>query len=84
MPKQTTKPPTYRLTLTQPAVAAAIGLTGSKALFRTPKIGVPRSDGKIDVGISYNLLDQLQTAALPKENLSDTLLRLYPSPKEST
>lgn len=37
---------------------------------------VPRSDGKYDIPISPALYDQLQTAALPRENFSDTVIRL--------
>lgn len=75
MPKQTTKPPRYRLTVTHAALLAAQSRT--PPLFK-PTIAIRRPDGKVDVAISFNTLDQLQTAALPKENLSDTLLRLYP------
>ncbi len=47
-------------------------------MFATPCVGVgiSRPDGRYDVGISMGLLDQLQTASLPKENLSDTLVRI--------
>lgn len=75
MPKPTTKPPRYRLTVTHLALLAA--MSRKPPLFK-PTIALKRPDGKVDIGISYNTLDQLQTAALPKENLSDTLLRLYP------
>jgi hypothetical protein len=36
----------------------------------------PRNDGKWDAAISHSLKDQLQTASLPKENLSDTVERI--------
>jgi hypothetical protein len=74
MPKPLTKPPLYRLTLTMDAVKAAV-CGPNKKLFK-PSRSALRLDGRIDVGISFGLLDQLQTAALPKENLSDTVLRI--------
>lgn len=77
--KQKQKPPLYRLTLTKEALAAAV-LGHSKSLFR-PTMAIIRPDGRIDVGITHGLLDQLQTAALPKENLSDTVLRIM-APKQ--
>lgn len=64
---------------------APMRLTLSKEAFvLLPKIvpkslawlGVSRPDGKWEVPVSPALYDQLQTAALPKENLSDTVLRL--------
>lgn len=76
MPKPTTKPPLYRLTLTRAAFWAA--MERNKPLFQSFLV-FERRDDRLDVGITYALLDQLQTAALPKENLSDTLLRLYPT-----
>jgi hypothetical protein len=71
---QKIKPPLYRLTLTMDAIQVA--LRGpNKKLFK-PTRSALRPDGRIDVGITFGLLDQLQTAALPKENLSDTVLRI--------
>lgn len=71
--KQISKPGLYRLTLSAEAfalVAADIkGPIRSKAMMQRP-------DGKWDIAISYGLLDQLKTAALPQENLSDTVLRI--------
>jgi hypothetical protein len=72
--KQKTKPPLYRLTLTIEALQAALR-SPNKRLFK-PSLSQLRPDGRIDVGISFGLLDQLQTAAYPKENLSDTVLRI--------
>ena len=72
--KQKQKPPLYRLTLTREAVQAAV-MSKNKSLFRPTRAYI-RPDGNIDVGITHGLLDQLQTAALPKENLSDTVLRI--------
>lgn len=69
---QKTKPPLYRLTLSRTAYFAAAEV---KRIFK-PQIPFERQDSKVDVGISHNTLDQLQTAALPKENLSDTVLRI--------
>jgi hypothetical protein len=72
--KPKTKPPLYRLTLTMDAIQAAVR-GPNKHLFK-PTRSFLRPDGRLDVGISFALLDQLQTAALPKENLSDTLVRI--------
>jgi hypothetical protein len=76
MPAPLTKPQLYRLTLkSEAAVVAFCQLLANQ---KPPRlgVGVSRPDGKYDVGISMSLLDQLQTASLPKENLSDTLLRI--------
>ena len=62
--------PQYRLTLTKASCSAL------QQISRKIRIGVLRNDGKVDVAISFSLLDQLQTSALPKENLSDTILRI--------
>lgn len=70
--KQKPKPPLYRLTLSRAAYFAA---ADAKRVFK-PQIPFERADGKVDVGIPHSMLDQLQTAALPKENLSDTVVRL--------
>lgn len=67
--KKKTKPPAYRLTLSMDAFNAA------RSKLRLQYF-VLRRDNRIDVPISMSLLDQLQTAALPKENLSDTVLRI--------
>ena len=67
-----TQPMRMRLTLTKPATAALPKVVaGPKAW-----VCVGRSDGKYDVPITPALYDQLQTAALPRENFSDTILRL--------
>lgn len=81
MPKPLTKPPVYPLSLTREALEAAMGLKRptSQPLFKGTKMAVQHPSGKVVIGISFSLLDQLQTAALPKENLSDTILRLYPA-----
>lgn len=71
--KSKTKPPLYRLT-----VDAAVFWSVHDRFLKRPTIAIKRPDGKIDVAISYNTLDQLKTHALPKENLSDTLQRIYP------
>ena len=73
MPKPKVKPPLYRLT-----VEAKVFWQVHERFLKRPALAFKRGDGKIDIGIDYNLLDQLKTAALPKENLSDTLARLYP------
>ena len=62
--------PQYRLTLTKDSCQVL------QRLSNKIRIGVLRPDGKVDVAIPFNLLDQLQTFALAKENLSDTLLRI--------
>lgn len=68
MPKPLTKPQLYRLTLSAEAFELWCKTKHSIASIRP--------DGKWEVAITYGLLDQLQTAALPKENLSDTVLRI--------
>jgi hypothetical protein len=75
MPKPLTKPPLYRLTLKADAVQAFLILMCNQKPARVG-VGISRPDGRYDVGISMGLLDQLQTASLPKENLSDTLVRI--------
>ena len=67
--------PQYRLTLTKLSCQAL------QRLSMKIRIGVMRPDGKVDIAISFSLLDQLQSAALPKENLSDTILRIAPPTK---
>lgn len=79
MSKQTTKP-MYRLTLKSNAVVAFSQLMCRQKPPRVG-IGVSRPDGKYDVAITPSLMDQLQTAALPKENLSDTVLRIMSNQK---
>lgn len=82
MPRPLTKPQLYRLTLKADAVVAF-----SKLMCRQkpPRVGmgISRPDGRYDVGISIALLDQLQTHALPRENLSDTIVRVASSWKGS-
>lgn len=75
MPKPLTKPPLYRLTLVPDAMAALVSWLDARKR-GAGLIATLRADGKYDVAITYGLLDQLQTAALPKENLSDTVLRI--------
>lgn len=73
MPRPLTKPPKVRLTLTKEATKVF-----SKVV-QCPTAGwlcVRRSYGKYDLPVSQSLYDQMQTAALPGENFSDTLLRL--------
>lgn len=70
--KQKTLRPIYRLTLTQ----AALLMLPTIVKFRHMPQMVKRPDGKVDVAISLPLLDQLKTAALPQENLSNTVFRL--------
>lgn len=64
----------HRLTLTQTALTGLSLICPVKPMSVRPVM--IRADGKFDVGISHALYDQLQTAALPKENLSDTVIRL--------
>lgn len=73
--KQLHKPKLYRLTLNPDAVQAFAILMANQ---KPPRLGlaVHRTDGKYDVGISHAMLDQLQTHALPRENLSDTVVRV--------
>lgn len=75
MPRPLTKPPRYRLTVTDAAGMVLVRCVRTKRGFPMP---IGRADGRFDIGITFGLLDQLQTAALPKENLSDTLLRIAP------
>lgn len=75
MSRPKTKPPLYKLTLKPDAVLAFSMLMARQTPPRVG-VGISRPDGKCDVGISMALLDQLQTASLPKENLSDTLVRI--------
>lgn len=65
-------PPQCRLTLTDQACRVFANMM----IFKRLPVSVRRPDGKIDVAISHSLYDQLQTAALPKENLSDTIIRI--------
>ena len=69
-------PAMYLLTLSDKAFQLFI-----TTMTKSGKFAILRPDGKWDVGISFNTLDQLKTAALPKENLSDTVVRLM-SPKQ--
>jgi hypothetical protein len=73
MPRPLTRPDRMRLTLTKEATVAL-----PKVVKPGPAawLCVERPDGKYDVAVSVSLYDQLQTAALPRENFSDTLLRL--------
>lgn len=64
----------HRLTLTQESLCGLSLIAPVRPMSVRPVM--VRADGKFDVGISHALYDQLQTAALPKENLSDTVIRL--------
>lgn len=75
MPKNLTKPPLLRLTLKADAIHIFARLMVSQKPPRVG-IGVMRHDGKYDVGVTAGFIDQLQTASLPQENLSDTLVRI--------
>jgi hypothetical protein len=68
------KPPKARLTLTKEATQVFSKVV--RCQFAAGWLCVPRSDGKYDLPVSNSLYDQLQTAALPSENFSDTILRL--------
>lgn len=70
MPRPLTLPP-VRLTLENDVAKMVIAGGPLKIL-----AGVRRLDGKWDIFVSFSAFDQLQTAALPKENLSDTVKRL--------
>jgi hypothetical protein len=71
-------PGMYRLTLTRESFAAV--LANSECGF-SPKVAFQRPDGKWDCAISFALADQLKTAALAGENLSDTVLRVMATQK---
>lgn len=75
MAKPTTKPVPMRLTLQPNALQAFSEMMAAQ---KPPRMGVAvlRPDGKYDVPVSAALYDQLQTHARPKENLSDTLIRV--------
>lgn len=75
MAKPLTKPQNMRLTLQPNALQAYMDLMASQ---KPPRVAfaVGRPDGKYDVPVSVALYDQLQTHAKPKENLSDTLVRV--------
>lgn len=74
MSKRSMKPAKVRLTLSKEAVGVFAKVVKSSGGYGW--LCVPRSDGKYDMPVSASLYDQLQTAALPKENFSDTILRL--------
>lgn len=68
-------PPLYRLTLSQHALVLLY--PHLRSVKRLGIVGtITRPDGRVDVPISFGLLDQLKTAALPKEDLSDTVVRV--------
>lgn len=75
MPYPTTRPDRVRLTLSKDATVVLPKVVKGPSVW----ICVRRNDGKYDVPVSPALYDQLQTAALPRENFSDTLLRLAAS-----
>lgn len=64
----------HRLTLTQDALCGLSLIAPVRPMSVRPVM--VRADGKFDVGVSHALYDQLQTASLPRENLSDTVIRL--------
>lgn len=74
--KKPNKPKALRLTLNSDE--AAMAFAQLMANQRPPRLvgGYSRPDGKYDVPISYSLMDQLQTHAIARENLSDTVLRV--------
>lgn len=82
MSRPLTKPQLYRLTLRTNAIVPFSILMANQ---NPPRLVMARQrpDGKYDVGISHALFDQLQTASLPSENLSDTIVRVVPAPKGS-
>lgn len=80
MSKPLTKPALYRLTLKPDAIIAYVQLMANQKPPRTG-VGYSRPDGRYDVGITNGLLDQLQTAASPNENLSDTVRRIVAKQK---
>lgn len=68
------KPPvSFRLTLKRDAVIA-LAKAPKKPFIFMPMIARP--DGGADVAVSISIADQLMTAARPRENLSDTVLRI--------
>lgn len=73
-------PPKYRLTLSNEAFLA-VAEQCSRAFIGDGRGIVKRNDGKWDIAISRSLLDQLHTAAFPRENLSDTVLRIMAKQK---
>ena len=72
MPRPLTRPSRVRLTLSKDATIALPKVIKGPSAW----LCVGRPDGKYDVAVSQSLYDQLQTAALARENFSDTLLRL--------
>lgn len=64
----------HRLTLSQEALCGLSLICPVRPMSVRP-VQI-RHDGKFDVGVSHALYDQLQTASLPRENLSDTVIRL--------
>jgi hypothetical protein len=64
--------PLFRLTLS--AEAFVLAITKSKPL--AGKAASARPDGKWDVFISVSAADQLMQMSEPKENLSDTVVRI--------
>jgi hypothetical protein len=80
-PSSPPKPvPLFRLTLSVEAFTLA--LAKSKPL--AGKVAYSRPDGRWDVGISVSAADQLMQMAEPKENLSDTVIRLLSAPTQVT
>lgn len=66
----------YRLTLSPEAFALAVGKKSPLA----GEVAFRRPDGKWNVAISMAIAEQLVESALPKENLSDTVIRTLSKP----
>lgn len=65
------KPGYYPLTLT----AQVFALVVAKPIFKTP-FAVCKPNGKWNVAITMSTKEQIETAALPGENWSDTVKRM--------
>lgn len=63
----------YRLTLTAEAFALALQYAENFA----GKAAFLRPDGKWDVAVTTAAMKTLQAYAAPKENFSDTVVRIY-------
>jgi hypothetical protein len=68
--------PKYRLTLSAEAFALAVGKKSPLA----GEMAFHRPDGRWDIAISMAIAEQLVESALPKENLSDTVIRTLSKP----
>ena len=69
--KKRSSPAFHRLTLSNEAWQ----IFAKKA--KKMSIAVPRNDGKVDVAVSFSFMDYLHSASYPRENLSDTFLRIH-------